>query len=352
MVRILTGDDHHELLTFEQAFEAVRSGFDDQIAYPDAPINDDRTRLFNPETGVRLTTHSGAAIQQRGIGSVLHTEIPNSDATSQEYGGKGDPSFVLYDGQSAQLKGVVIGDIQVEGFPPEGLRGCQTAIGTAVGIDELARSDAGRIGLFGAGIQATHHLTVIDRLRDLTDVTVYSPTQANREAFAERMSGFVDAPITPVDDPAAVIRGADIVMCATNASAPVFDGALLEPGQTVVSIVAGGKGLLEVGSATDRRREIDDETVRRADVYVANSADLAREDEQGDFYFPVKRGILEWKDVVELRDVISGAHAGRESDDQIVVYKQNSRQGITQTALMSRLFQEAVEQDVGTEIRP
>jgi alanine dehydrogenase len=350
MVRVLTGDDHHELLSFEEAYRAVRSGFGDQITHSDAPINNDRTRIFNPETGVRLTTHTGAAIQQRGIGSVLHTEIPHSDAESQSYGEKGEPSFVLYDGESAQLKGLIVGDIRLQGFPPEGLRGCQTAIGTAVGIDELTPDDVSCVGLFGSGSQAKHHLMVLEELRDIESVAVYSPTVGNRKAFAERMEEFISGTMTPVEGPTEVVSGADVVMCATNASTPVFDGSLLEPGQTVISIVAGGKGLLEVGNAASRRREIDDTTVSRADVYVTNSVELAREDEQGDFYFPIRNGVLEWDDVVELRDVLSGEHPGRESAEEIVVYKQNSRQGITQTALMARLFEAAVEAGVGTEV--
>lgn len=56
-------------LTFDQAFQAARSGFEDKIATPDDSIDDDRTRLFDLETGVDLTTHSGAAIQQQGIGA-------------------------------------------------------------------------------------------------------------------------------------------------------------------------------------------------------------------------------------------------------------------------------------------
>lgn len=350
MVRILQQDAHRELLAFDEALEALYDGCLDWAEHPTRIVNGGRTRIFNPQTNVRLTVHSGSSPRQNGIGTLLHTEIPDSDEVQQEYGGKGEQVCTLYDGQSAQLQGIIIGDLQIDGFPPEGLRGCQTAMDAAVDIDLLARENATDIGIFGSGKQAKHHLMVIDHLRDLETVRVYSPTAAHRQQFKDRMAEFVDADIQVVDGPAGVIEEADIVLCATNASSPVFDGDLLEPGQLVISIVAGGIGLVDVGGSPQRRRELDNRTVERADLYVTRSVELAREDEQGDFYQPVQDGILEWDDVVEIREIVAGDHPGRDSDDQLILYKQNSRQGITQTALMTKLFEKAQAQDAGIEL--
>ena len=251
---------------------------------------------------------------------------------------------------TAELRGVILGDIQIAGFPPEGLRGCQTAMDGAFDIDLLVPADAADIGLFGSGKQAKHHLMVIDHLRDIDRVRVYSPTKENREAFEDRMNKFVSADIQAVTGPEEVISGADIVMCATNASSPIFDGDLLEAGQTVVSIVGGDIGLVEVGGSPQRRREIDDRTIERADVVTARSIPLVKEDEQGDIYEPVQDGVIDWEDVIEIRDIVAGDHPGRETDEQLVVHKQNSRQGITQTALMTKLFEKAEDEDTGTVI--
>lgn len=350
MVRVITQDEHRELLTFEEAFDALADGNEDWADYPDRIVNQARTRIFNPETNVRLSIHSGSSPRQNGIGTILHPEIPESDEESQEYGNKGEQTYTLYDATTAELEGIVTGDIQIAGFPPEGLRGCQTAMDAAVDIDLLVPADAADVGLFGSGKQAKHHLTVIDSLRDVDRVRVYSPTRENREAFEERMSEFVDADIRVAAGPEEVVPGADVVMCATNASSPIFDGELLEAGQTVVSIVGGDIGLVEVGGSPRRRREIDDATVARADLVTTRSIPLVREDEQGDLYEPVQNGVIDWEDVVEIRDIVAGDHPGRQTRDQLVVHKQTSRQGITQTALMTKLFEKAEAEGVGTVI--
>lgn len=350
MVRVIKQEEHRELLTFEEAFDAVTDGNADWADHADEIVNQARTRIYNPETSVRLSIHSGASPRQNGIGTVLHPEIPDSDETSQEYGNTGEHTYTLYDGTSANLKGVIIGDIQIAGFPPEGLRGCQTAVDAATDIDLLAPDGASDLGIFGSGKQAKHHLMVIDHLRDLDRVRVYSPTKAHREAFVDRMSEFVDVDIRAVSGPEEVVGGADVVMCATNASSPIFDGDLLESGQTVVSIVGGDIGLVAIGGSPQRRREIDDTAFARADLVTARSIPLAREDEQGDLYEPVRDGVIDWDDIVETRDIVAGDHPGRESSDQLVVHKQNSRQGITQTALMAKVFEKAEAEDIGTEI--
>lgn len=350
MVRVIKQEEHRELLTFEEAFDAVQDGNRDWADYPDKIVNQARTRIYNPETSVRLSIHSGSSPRQNGIGTVLHPEIPDSDEASQEYGNKGEHTYTLYDGTTANLKGIIIGDIQIAGFPPEGLRGCQTAMDAATDVDRLVPEDASDLGIFGSGKQAKHHLMVIDHLRDLDRVRVYSPTKEHREQFQERMSEFIDVNIQVVGGPEEVIDGADIVMCATNASSPIFDGELLERGQTVISIVGGDIGLVEVGGSPQRRRELDNTTFERADLVVTRSIPLAKEDEQGDLYEPVQEGTISWDDIIEIRDIVAGNHPGRISDDQLVVHKQNSRQGITQTALMTKVFAKAEAEDVGREI--
>lgn len=350
MVRILKQDEHRELLTFDEAFGALTDGNEDWADYPDSIVNQSRTRIYNPETRVRLSIHSGSSPRQDGIGTILHPEIPGSDEETQEYGNKGEQASTLYDGTTAELRGIILGDIQIAGFPPEGLRGCQTAMDGAFDIDLLAPTDATEIGLFGSGKQAKHHLMVIDHIRDIDQVRVYSPTKENREAFEDRMNKFVNADIQAVTGPEEVIPGADIVMCATNASSPIFDGDLLETGQTVVSIVGGDIGLVEVGGSPQRRREIDNRTIERADVVTTRSIPLVKEDEQGDIYEPIQDGVIDWEDIIEIRDIVAGDHPGRETDEQLVVHKQNSRQGITQAALMTKLFEKAEAEDIGTEI--
>lgn len=91
---------------------------------------------------------------------------------------------------------------------------------------------------------------------------MYSPSPEHRNQFAREMAKTLGVNIEPEENPRAVIEGADIVMCATNTSEPVFDGNWLEPGQLVTTI-ANTDGV-------HRRTEADSTTMTRSDLIVLN----------------------------------------------------------------------------------
>jgi len=124
----------------------------------------------------------------------------------------------------------------------------------AVGVDHLARADAETVGLIGSGAQARGQLRATATVRDLTEVRVYSPTRANREAFADEMDDTLDCKVRVVGDSAAAVSDADIVITATTAAEPVFDGDRLEPGTHVTAM----------GQYDPDKRELDTTTIERS----------------------------------------------------------------------------------------
>src|SRR6516162_4570067 len=74
------------------------------------------------------------------------------------------------------------------------------------------------------------------------------------------MEGIVQADFVPVANTREAIRDADVVICATNSNVPVFDGAWLEPGQHIVTVVGSNSALVQGGWLREGRRENDDET--------------------------------------------------------------------------------------------
>ncbi|MFB6185291.1 MAG: ornithine cyclodeaminase family protein, partial [Halobacteriaceae archaeon] len=83
--------------------------------------------------------------------------------------------------------------------------------------------------------------------RDLEKVWVFSPTKSHREAFAAQMNDRLDASIAAVSSVAAAIEDSDIIITATTASTPVFDGELLEPGMHITAM----------GQYDPNKREVD-----------------------------------------------------------------------------------------------
>jgi alanine dehydrogenase len=196
--------------------------------------------------------------------------------------------------------------------------------------DVWARPDAARVGLFGTGKQARSNLAAVCAVRPVRQVVVYSPTAAHRTAFAAELTEALGVEIQPVGDPRAVVAGADVVVCATNTSVPVFDGAWLEPGQHVVSIVGGDR--------YDERCEVDETTVARADLVTMNSVAQARLDAQDALPDP---GTLPTDKLVEVGPLLAGAGPRRTHHDQITLHLNNTGQGIQFAAVGAMLYERA-----------
>ncbi len=223
------------------------------------------------------------------------------------------------------------------------LQKMRVAATTAIGIRELSRPDSRMLGLFGSGWQASAHLDTVLAVRPtLERVRVFSPTPEHRRQFAREMSRKYEIDVVAVDDPAAVVRGADVVLAATAAMTPVFDGRLVEAGQHVSTIVATDKDA--------QRRELDDATVERADLVVVLSRESVELDDQPQIMSPVRKGTLAWERVYELGEVLLGRAPGRTRPEQVTLFDNNVGMGLQFAACGARLLELARARGVGQEI--
>ena len=185
---------------------------------------------------------------------------------------------------------------------------------SAVVARKLARPDAGVVGLLGSGRQAATQLHGLAAVRPLREVRVYSPTREHRETFAARMTEELRVPVSAVGDARDAVAGADLVVTATNTSEPVLHGSWLEPGMHVISLVNSDKRL--------RRRELDDEVLRRCDPIVISARDQVANDEPADIFEPLRAGLIDWQELVPMVELFAD-HPGRRSDDQVTLHKNN-----------------------------
>ncbi len=58
--------------------------------------------------------------------------------------------------------------------------------------------------------------------------------------------------------------------------------------------------------ASNKRREIDDECIRRADVYLVHSKEVAKNDQSPDVWEVAQKGIVQWDAIGELQDLVAG----------------------------------------------
>jgi len=180
----------------------------------------------------------------------------------------------------------------------------RTGAASAVAARHLARADARSLGLLGTGWQAESQLACIRAtLPGIERVVAYSRDAKRLAAFGKRLG----AEAGEYNRDAAE---QDIVVTVTASKDPVLRGEWLRPGALVCAV-----GANRIGS-----RELDNAVVERAAFVCCDSKEQARL-EAGDLAEPVERGVLDWLEVHELGEVVSGETAARAGDEDIVLFK-------------------------------
>ena len=343
--RLIGPSEIRGVVTMAEAIEAVRTGFRQWGENPQ--INAPRRRIHIP-TGVRVSVHQGGVPGMAATGLMTHCEWVKPMSDHQEYPRLNHPVIVLYDAAEGELKAIIIGEITASELPDNvAVTGLRTAASSAIGTDILARKDAERVGLLGSAGQAKNHLLALAKIRKLKQVKVYSRRPENCKKFAGAMSPLLGIDVHPVASSEEAVRGVDIVLTATNSSVPVFDGGRLEPGVHVTTIVGSNVGLVQGGFTGAKRREIDDATLKRSDVIAIASVQQAIQDEQGDIFDPVQKGIIRWEQVIEISAILAGKKEGRTRPEQITLFKNNAGQGVADVALGALVLKKAEEKGLG-----
>jgi alanine dehydrogenase len=182
----------------------------------------------------------------------------------------------------------------------------RTGAASAVAAKHLASRGATSLGMIGCGWQAQSQVACIRAgLPQLERVVAYCRTEERLRAFCEENGA---EPGGSHQDPAAC----DVVVTATTSPDPVLRGEWLQPGALVCA----------VGANDGRRRELDNVVLERAAFVCCDSLDDAKL-ESADLIEPVSSGVLDWLEVHELQEVVGGEVTGRQSDQDIVVFKSN-----------------------------
>jgi len=170
----------------------------------------------------------------------------------------------------------------------------RTAAVSAVATNHLARADTPVLAILGSGVQAQSHLEALRIVRKFREVRVWSPR--NAKEFARKFG------ISAAASAEEAVRGADVIVVATSATKPVLRGEWLSPGAHVNA----------VGATRPDWRELDDEVLRKARIYVELREAATKE--SGDI-------IAAGKIFAELGEVVARSKPGRQSDDETTLYK-------------------------------
>ncbi len=182
----------------------------------------------------------------------------------------------------------------------------RTGAASGVAARHLAAGRATSLGVIGCGWQAESQLACIRAaVPQIERVVAYCRTEERLRAFCEEHGA---EPGESHQDPATC----DVVVTATTSRDPVLRGEWLRAGALVCA----------VGANDGRRRELDNVVLERAAFVCCDSVEDAKL-ESADLIEPVESGVLDWLEVHELQEVVAGEVAGRQSGEDIVVFKSN-----------------------------
>ena len=253
-----TEQDVTELLPMHEAIRLMRMAFEN-LAIGRAQ-NQPRRRLIL-ESGSVLHSMAGAC------GNYFGTKYYG---TNPRYGAHF--FFTLFDAKTAQPLAMM---------EANHLGQIRTGAASGYATDLLANPHAKSLAIIGSGFQAKTQLDAIRAVRSIESVRVWSRSEEKRNKFAQEHG------VTACATAEEAVRGADIVVTATNAKDPVLEA----------SWVAKGAMVNAMGSNVANRRELPEDLVRGAGLVVVDSLEQARI-EAGDLIVPDS-----WANVVELQSV-------------------------------------------------
>lgn len=280
-VPVIDADALARLLPMRAAIDALHAGFGAE-RLPVAPL---RTHLETQAGALYLMPASGP----QGVGVKLVTLTDENPARGLAFL---HAVYALFDAETQAPVAMIDG---------AALTALRTAAVSGLATRFLAREDARRLVLFGAGVQARSHLEAMRAVRPIEEVVVVSrsPEPAGalvREAATSGLTACLGEP--------GAERDADIVCTCTTSEIPVVSGSALPPGVHVNA----------VGAYLPTLREVDTDGVQRAKVVVeTREAALA---EAGDLLIPIAEGAIRPDHVVaDLAEVVRGMTVRASSDD-------------------------------------
>jgi len=180
----------------------------------------------------------------------------------------------------------------------------RTSACSAVSVRLLARPDATVLTIFGTGPQAAAHLRAMTHEREFGEIRIVGRNQDAARDLAARHAG---ARAVSADE---ALRGAHVVVTATNSTSPLFSASAVEPGTHVAM----------VGSGSAAASEVEPRLLARAAAIRVDHRPTCLE-ESGEIAGALRAGLIEASAVRELGEVVIGQAPGRVSPDDITIYK-------------------------------
>jgi alanine dehydrogenase len=317
MALFLTESQVRELLTMPMALEAVEQAFR-RLADGSGTLHL-RHRLHIPGQSYLHYMAAGDS-----AGGTMGMKIYTSSRDGLRF------LVPLFDATSGALLALIEADY---------LGQMRTGAASGVATRLMARADARVVGIIGTGLQARPQLEAIAAVRKLERIRAFGRDIERRAKFAVEMTERLNVPVETTSTAEEAVRDVDIVVTATNASSPVVEGRWLAPGTHINAI----------GANFAQKRELDDETVRRADIIAVDSREQSKM-EAGDLIHALNGDLAGWASIAELADLVAGRVVARADARQITLFKSNGI-AIEDVVTAAKVYEQAIARGIGAHIR-
>ncbi len=328
MALILSRADVQRCLSMAEAIEAMRTAFSAlRTGQAEVP---QRLAVDLPEQSVALLMPSVLQTnEEHSFALKVITVMPHNPLRNLP---RLYASILLLDATTGQTLAMMEG-----GWLTAMRTGAASGLATAL----LARQDANVLALFGAGTQAPTQVLAIHTVRPLREVRVVNRSDEHFRSLVTTLQALLSPACPPIYRAATskeALAGASLVACATVATTPLFSYDETEPGTHINAI----------GAFTPEMCEVDPQTLAHARIVVdQRQAALA---EAGDLLQPLKAGLIPGPETwTELGELVLGTRPGRQSDEEISVFKSVGI-AVQDIAAALRVYKKAREMGIGIEV--
>jgi len=214
----------------------------------------------------------------------------------------------------------------------------RTAAVSAVATRALSRSDASELAILGSAVQARTHLEAMLLVRPIERVRVWSRHADSARSFVEAARSRHAVAIETCDSASAAVDGAHIICTTTASREPVLAGEWVGPGAHINA----------VGASAVSSRELDSNAVARARLFVDRRESALNE--SGDFLIPRGEGSIDDTHILaEIGEVLLGRHPGRESRDEVTLFKSLGL-AIEDLAAAHHIYHKAMSSGAGVRV--
>ncbi len=318
-VIVLSEHDVRELLDMPSCIEAM-----EEVLASLA-----RSELYNPLRSIArpegadtllglMPSYRGGATPSYGLKEIVVVPANPSRGLDTHMGG-----VLLHDGDTGELLAIMNASPITE---------IRTAAVSGVATRALARPDAQRVAILGAGAQARGHVHAMRAVLDDPEIRIW----ARRLEAAEELAGEVGATVSPSID--AALFGAEVVCTTTASVEPIVEKRWL----------ARGAHVNAVGSCFPSVRELDTETVAHSSFFTDRRESCLNE--AGDYIIAASEGAVGPDHIkAELGEVLAGMHPGREHEDELTVFESLGI-AVEDLASAELVVRRARERGVGVEV--